>query len=922
MTSLLKTQKDINIDAELERFLDKNTVGQKHDYSHVSLFPKKCKYNIFTTAEKINKFWDYYCTHVSTKNSFFGIAEKTRSPEEGMAVIVDVDLSVNFSKDQINNLDNPLYSEKQVISLIKIYQDVLKEILLIQNNQQHILDCVFFSKKPYFNEEQNKKKHGFHLQFPKLYMTKGDQIDFLFPRVQEIVQAENLFSIDSIDKNVYNVPWLLYKSRKSAIHEPYLINKIFNFQQKQIFLKDLLSNHIFKDASFQSYILDPSLYEFELPRFFSIIDNTRDLHYVHEHIKEKRQQEITQEIYEKKEKLDSLLYGKDFKEEDLEKIEQLVNILDEKRSNDRFEWLKVGWILKWISFEGTFSNSQLFEIWKKFSQKCIEKYDEKICETEWERMRPFEKGYTLGTLHYMAKTDNEEQYNIICEKSTIENVLMVDAARFVLDHSKLLQLLHIWFKNTIVFAGSKWYVFMKDKKNSGWETYEENSHFYNLFDSDIIPKYQKLQKYLKDQNQDGSNDESIEAVSKFLVKNLGNYGYREVIIKAAKNKFCDESILDKIDQNQFKIRFANGTYDLNEHKLYNGTPEDYLSKKLPIEYIDYSNAPQSIKNIEEFLDQIFPKPEIKAYFLNMYCSIFVGKNIHKNILFWTGSGDNGKSIMQHLFEKMLGKLSVKIETTIFTGKKSNIGTPIPELSRAKPPVRFLMMEEPDSYETFQIGVLKRITGSDAIIARDLYQKGSEIREYIPTFKIALICNMIPKVEMSDQAFWNRVKIIPFLAVFLDEDNPLLPKSLKEQKAKFLFKKDRHFDQKLNSLAPIFAWYLINWFKIKCPLNTNFVEPTDVKIATENFKNSNDIIFRFIQDCIEFNDEGQLSADAAYLHFQQWYKDEGIKTIKPSRDAFKNYCVKFFNVEDKSCKIWCGIRLFKEKEEINEEQSLI
>ena len=41
----------------------------------------------------------------------------------------------------------------------------------------------------------------------------------------------------------------------------------------------------------------------------------------------------------------------------------------------------------------------------------------------------------------------------------------------------------------------------------------------------------------------------------------------------------------------------------------------------------------------------------------------------KKVYLWTGEGDNGKSITQTFFEKMLGELAIKFNTQYFTGKK-------------------------------------------------------------------------------------------------------------------------------------------------------------------------------------------------------------------------------------------------------------
>ena len=64
-----------------------------------------------------------------------------------------------------------------------------------------------------------------------------------------------------------------------------------------------------------------------------------------------------------------------------------------------------GWILKSV-----FRDSDVgLELWKEFSQRCPDKYDECVHDSTWERMDE-RTDYSLGTLHYWAKLDNPLNY--------------------------------------------------------------------------------------------------------------------------------------------------------------------------------------------------------------------------------------------------------------------------------------------------------------------------------------------------------------------------------------------------------------------------------------------------------------------------------------------------------------------------------
>ena len=119
------------------------------------------------------------------------------------------------------------------------------------------------------------------------------------------------------------------------------------------------------------------------------------------------------------------------------------------------------------------------------------------------------------------------------------------------------------------------------------------------------------------------------------------------------------------------------------------------------------------KTLLVFSVKFSPTKSIRTYFLDTYSDIFVGGNTQKKVYLWTGEGDNGKSITQTFFEKMLGELAIKFNTQYFTGKKTSTGSANPELARAAPPIRHATMEEPDADEQLNIGELKKLSGGDS-----------------------------------------------------------------------------------------------------------------------------------------------------------------------------------------------------------------
>jgi phage/plasmid-associated DNA primase len=257
------------------------------------------------------------------------------------------------------------------------------------------------------------------------------------------------------------------------------------------------------------------------------------------------------------------------------------------------------------------------------------------------------------------------------------------------------------------------------------------------------------------------------------------------------------------DMNPRLIAFSNGVYDLEADEFREGIPEDYITKFMPFEFdMLLSEDSESVKNVRQFLEQIFPNSRVRTYFLDQYCEVFTGGNIFKNVLFWIGAGDNGKSVLALFFEKMLGPYCIKLPTSFIMGSRGSSSGASPELTRTGGGVRLVFLQEPSNTEEINGGILKEYTGNDSFYARALYREGKEI---VPMFKLAVIANNPPRLFNADQAVWNRVRVIPFQAKFTDD----APASYEEQVRQNHFKKDKDFPLRIDVLLLLLTCRLIS-----------------------------------------------------------------------------------------------------------------
>jgi len=777
---------------KLEKLMRDNYAHTSHK-THVSMVQPKGSFQFDRCA--IETMWEAYINKFSNdKNAIMGLAEK---PQQYMPILVDIDIKIPSDMDI--EYEDHLYSVEQLDRMIEIYQEILRDI--IEDCSDKDLCCVVLEKDIYSKEYNKTKyiKNGFHLHFPGIFLHVRDHVAQLIPRVKERVKKLELFSDlcieDSssvVDDGYCKAPWLMYGCRKSEELDPYVVTRVVNFEGEDISLEKAFSNYLLYDTDENPIKIGKNVEKY-LPRILSIFSYGRKTCETRNGLISPLKE--TLKAVEKK-KLKNKKLDRNA-ERDLKAAEQLIPMLSTFRTTEYREWINVGWVLYNIG-EGS---EKAYDIWLEFSATCEDKYDETRCLYEWSKMHV--GGYTLGTLCHFAKTDNPEAYSQYKLERAEEHV----KESLTGSHTDIAMVLKAEYGDEFVCSSvnnKTWYQF----RDHRWEDIE-GGVFLRKKISDI--KYGIAKKYKdlgismwKDMGGDKADEANLQSRIKQvarILQNLRSAPYKANIMKEAVDEFYDRNFKSKLNQNKYLIGFKNGVYDLKSLLFRPGRPQDYISKTLPIEYINHTHDDEAVQNVEDFLSKVFPDNSVRKYFLDVYSDIFVGGNSMKKIFFWTGNGDNAKSVTQMFFDEMLGELGIKFDTTMFSGKKNNNGSASPEMARAAPPVRHVTADEPENGETFNTSRLKSLSGNDKYWARDLFEKGKEVREVTPMFMITIICNKLPGMNRADEAYFNRTRVIPFEATFCDD----APSTFEEQLKLKRFPKDEKFSDKVPGMITAFAW---------------------------------------------------------------------------------------------------------------------
>ena len=880
--------------------------GHKSDnvyLTHVSLFGNKGKFCINRNNQE--NFWETYCSTLQGDPTMLcGVAEK---PQPYLPVLVDVDIARKMSDDEDRDSPVPIYNENHVKKLVEIYQNVLRQIL--DECSEEDLHCVFLKKDPYVSLRKDSyyTKHGFHLHFPYIFLNRVEHEAHLIPRIKDQVGKNKIFEdvgfVDSaslIDTSYSKVPWLLYGGRKAADKDPYLVDKVFDHQQKETTLEKAFGEYVLLDKNEQEIEIVGKV-EYYLPRILSIIPFGRDIKELRSGLPApmdaKRKPKQPKRTREEREDIDF--------HENIEMVRQLVAMLDDKRANDRNEWIRIGWVL----FNIGNGCDEAREMWLEFSQRCGDKYDEQDCIRHWDKM--VKKDYTIGSLRHFASMDSPDEY----DKLRDANVKKYIQQSLSGSHNDIARALYELYGTEFICASLRhklWFQF----RNHRWQEIEEGIYLQKKISGAILEKYTSLSKEYFDKLSNAADageqamyKERVKQLMK-LVGNLKSAPFKRNVMKECMEVFYDGSFLKKLNKNPYLIGFQNGVYDTRTHGFRAGSPEDYISLQMAIEYKIFDNTAVEMAQVKDFLSKVFPDKSVREYFMDTSSDVFVGGNHSKIVQVWTGEGDNAKSITQILFEKMLGEYAVKLPTSLIIGKRTQSSAACPELVRAGNGVRFAVLQEPDQKDIINIGILKELSGNDTFFARGLFKEGGEIT---PMFKLVLICNEPPQLPYGDKAVWNRIRVIPYEATFCDD----APETLEQQILEKRYPKDRQFADKIPGMVEAFAYLLLERRK----QTRKHFEPAKVKMATEGYRKKNDIYRQFIEESIIDDAKKKISLLELYTSFKEWFKESLPNHQIPIKNDVLIYFTKSWGEPGRGVK-WVGKRMRTLQDDINSGEAMV
>jgi len=195
--------------------------------------------------------------------------------------------------------------------------------------------------------------------------------------------------------------------------------------------------------------------------------------------------------------------------------------------------------------------------------------------------------------------------------------------------------------------------------------------------------------------------------------------------------------------------------------------------------------------------------------------------------------------------------------TILAKRHQGVGNDVAALKGA----RFVSTAEVEQGRALAESKVKSLTGSDTVTARFLY---SEPFSFKPEFKLWLSTNNKPVIRGTDDAIWDRIRLIPFTQRFEGGDA------------------DAKLPEKLRAEMPgVLAWMVrgcLDWQR------DGLGEPDKVRAATEGYRAEQDTLAGFVDDeCIVHPDAWCKFADL-YAAYTRWCEESNEHPEKKRRFA--------------------------------------
>jgi putative DNA primase/helicase len=311
--------------------------------------------------------------------------------------------------------------------------------------------------------------------------------------------------------------------------------------------------------------------------------------------------------------------------------------------------------------------------------------------------------------------------------------------------------------------------------------------------------------------------------------------------------------MEELDRDPWLVNCQNGTLDLRTGKLKAHDPADRITKIVPVDYDPGAPCPR----FKQFLKEALVDETVIKFVKRYSGYTLTGITRERLLAILYGFGKNGKTTLVELLHEVLGDYARNTDVeTLLIKKYQGVGNDVAALKGA----RFVSAAEVEKGRRLAESKVKQLTGRDTVTARFLFGENFDFK---PEFKLWLSTNNKPVIQGTDDAIWDRIRLIPLTQRFDgSKADPKLPDKLR------------------NELAGVFSWMVegcLEWQE------HGLEEPKTVTDATNQYREEMDTLASFLDEVCVMGPHYRVLAERLYQRYAMWCDNSGER--KDPKKAF-------------------------------------
>ena len=328
---------------------------------------------------------------------------------------------------------------------------------------------------------------------------------------------------------------------------------------------------------------------------------------------------------------------------------------------------------------------------------------------------------------------------------------------------------------------------------------------------------------------------------------------------------------ERLDSNRMLLGVGNGTVDLTTGKLHDADPSDCITVATDVEYL----AGEACPVWEQTLQDIFANDgELIHYMQKLIGYSVLANPIESLFVIMYGDGSNGKSTFINTIRDVLGHHAKVANSETFLGTAANSsGSPREDILRLMGS-RVVTITEPDEGGVLREGLVKAMTGGEALPARAAY--GRTTVEVKPTWTAFMPTNHKPIIKGTDHGIWRRLVLVPFVVNF--DNHPTI-------------KKDPERMAKLKAeYSGILSWIVQGALMYQ---KEGLKAPKVIEDARNEYKEDMDLLSDWVAECCTVGNGEIATNRELWASWEAYARANGeVKYISSSRALAKRLSTKF------------------------------